>query len=800
MIYACALAKSLKLANIEGVRQATLKEIIEKLPEDPSITKMEAIALTDQDVTSIQGKKLCGSLVRKHPNIIICYLYKSENNGKLIEAKENIHKQRLAKISPETVERAMSHFLSDAKITTDDVIKFTNDKAPEVEKGKKSGFFNLFKKSDSTPKQKAKPKHKNIGGAVGSANTTRNVPMGKRRKKERYIEEEDINDLPSELRESVIRNDTNDQSEIQSFSSDVSENEAIIVDNDPVDNSSTPMTSTGAGSFSNDDGEVYIANEPARTFEAPNDITPQRGGTAERLEAQMDKTGQFTGVPESLGLGNKAMPKPRKAELNLEKTNLNIPSFEERMSQMNIEDAYDYVASAMQKGTITRELLNEDTEFANCMLLLEQWDKEMGEIYRDPTKSAQTRWNEIRELAYKRTEKAGILNSKIANKVCQMISTITSTCERNVFSEIDEIRHGIATVVDAQVVNMRDEEVTKLIEERNKIADNLRNTLMTIIEIYKLMDANVEDILKSQSDGLPSNNSMVSNQLVFEKENFIPDNAAAIATRVLSDLKDGLVKFSQMEKHLQSLILDVFKLIDKDSTIIKEQEDRYKKLKAVRVEETVTITNVLKNVLRVFVGPSEAGTTATALTWAGLRARRQNTLLIDARPDNMRTVNYGESPMEAMDYLKRNERDHFRVLKLNSVTPMDIDELLGILETKTDYFSSINLIMDDTQVDLVNRCIDRALSINVITNSTVANIERTRGIIADLRPENVGLKIIAIDPVVERMEFIQSLSAQDSIFKLVNLPYMKDIRACGIRHEAPYKREAVATVFEEAFR
>lgn len=794
MIFACALAKSLKLAKFEGVQQSSLKEITEKLAEDPDITRMQVVALTDQDVTSIAGKRLCDSLKRKHSKIIVCYMYKAESNADKIGAGDNVFKQRLSKISPETVKRTMSRFLDGVDINTDEVVKLSNDSIPDIDsrdkEKKKSGFFDMFKKS--TPSKPKKDSSRNIPNSRTTGNADV-LPKVQHKRKRRVQEEEDINELPSELRSKVIGNDTDEDLEV--FSSSVSEDEAILID-DTFDDQPVMANQSGRirshKSDVNDD-EVYIANEEY------SDTVSEK----QEQEAVVSHAANInsTDLQATINLNGLQMPNPRKADkMYLDKSNLNIPAFEDRMVRMHIEDTYDFIAGSMQKSSITRELLNTDTEFANCTLLLEQWDKEMGSIYTDMEMSPKERWNRIRELAYKRTEKAGVLNSKIANKVGCMISTITSVCERSVTNEIDEIRKGIASVIDAQVVNLREEEVSKLVEERNDIANRLRETLMTIVEIYKLMDVNVEDILEAQADGLPSNNSMITNQLALERDNFIPENSGLLAAKVLEDLKDGLVKFSQMERSLQSLILDVFKLIDKDSTIIKEQEERYRKLKAVRVEETVTITNVLKNVLRVFIGPNEAGTTATALTWAGLRSRRQNTLLIDARPDNMRTTNYGEAPTEAMGYLNSNGRDHFKVLKLNSTTPMDIDELLAILETKTDYFGSINIILDDTQVDIANRCIDKALAVNVITNSTVGNIERTKKVIGELRPENVGLKIVAIDPVVERMEFIQNLSAQDSIFKLVSISYLREIRACGLRREAPYLRETIATVFEEAFR
>ena len=88
----------------------------------------------------------------------------------------------------------------------------------------------------------------------------------------------------------------------------------------------------------------------------------------------------------------------------------------------------------------------------------------------------------------------------------------------------------------------------------------------------------------------------------------------------------------------------MFKLCEEDATIIEYQQKLINLLRAQRVEDVVIVDNVIKNSLRIFVGPADTGVTATAVTWSGVVSRRQNTLLLDLT-GNSKLRQYGLEPV-----------------------------------------------------------------------------------------------------------------------------------------------------------
>lgn len=743
MIYAASLASYLKKAKIEGLFQSSIRDIRAKLPDDPRTSKMDVIVLAEKDVTSLQGKRILTEIPKRHEDITVVYIYQAEENGGLLSEGPKIHKFRLSKISAETVGRVMGKVLEGLDISSADKRVFTNEDAEAEVKGEESkskGFFGFLSSKNKKDSKETKNKIRRPGG-------------GK-------VEFEDTG---------FIKNEYPEESEIE-IDSDMQELQKHAL-------SPQEIAQREQGIADEDEEAVVIYSGESDTQE---DTYPE-------VEQQPELEFSNTEMPKR----NPPVQESRKPE---------HISLQERIERVNFGDAYDLIKTSLSRSELNRDLLQQDAEYAGCKYVLEQWDREILQLSRDSSISAEERFSKIRELAFKRTERKGTANNKLMQYMSVIMNTVTEVCQKTINEKSDELRKSLATVIDVQVVNATEQEMAKLIGERNKVIVELREYLADIVNIYQVMDISVSDMINSQTEDLPSANTFVNNQFALEKDLFVPQNASMLTARILNDLRDNLLKFSQMENLLQSLIGSVFNLIDKDSAIIQEQEKRYQMLRDVRVEETVIITNVLKNALRIFVGPNEAGVTSTALTWAGLRARRQNTILIDLREDNSKLTNYGESPMDMNEFLDGNEQRHFVVLKGKLNSKLDLEELINRLSKKTDYYSSINLIFDDSQVAYVNRCVDSALSVNIITNSTISNVEKTKMFMTDFMPSNVGIKIVAIDPAVERLEFLQKLDVDQYVSQVIGIAYMKDMRQCAIRNEHPYERQVIADTFEEAFR
>lgn len=744
MIYVASVAPYAIKAGVKGIHQTNIKDIRAKLPDDPKISKMDVLCLSDKDITSLQGKSLINDIKRRHEDIRVLIIYRSESNGKLIPSDANITKVKVSKLSSETVERTINNFIDGMDISSKETTTFSNDDIDE-----NAVLSKKTKKREFSPKPKEEKKKSTGWGLFRRSNSDENLPDTKRSKTSKKFDDYDDDD----------DNDIDDLNDLSLSSEEVEtlRKEAML----PTD------------------------------YETPENINSYNIDSEPIVEDNINIEITQKGFPTE-------MPEPRRVESNIDiKQSI---SMEERIQNISMYDGYEVIKKALTIDTLNRALIKEDTEYAGCKFTLEQWDREILDISRRTNTSPEEKFRLIRELGFKRSERTGTLNNKLMEKISSMMTTITLTCEKEVKVKVEEIRRGLAAVVDMQYVNASEEESRKLLDERNKLIVELKETLMNIVEIYKLMNFSVEEFILQQGEGLPSKNDFIANQFVLEKELFIPANAGRLAAKISSDLHNNLLTFSQMEKSVESLITIVFKLIDKDSAIIQEAEERYKRLRAVRVEETVTLTHILKNILRVFVGPDNVGVTSTALTFAGLRARRHNTILIDLRNSDDKLIKYGVESMDLQDFLQSNIQDHFVVCKGYAKDILNLDDILMRLETKVDYYSSINILLDNNQVDFVNRAVEKALSVNIVTDSAIQNVEKVRMFLTKFYPENVGTKLVVIDAAVERLEFLQKINADENIYQLIGLPYMTSMRACSIRQEPPYEREDISTIFEEAFR
>lgn len=479
-----------------------------------------------------------------------------------------------------------------------------------------------------------------------------------------------------------------------------------------------------------------------------------------------------------------------------------VKTLEERIKECTSFSDWNLFKNLLDKDTIVRDLMTENNQFAETISMLRNVEQEIITIFKDENKTSEQKFEEIRELGIKRSGYKASWNNMITEKVMSILATMTTSAESIIHSRIREITSALDKFSSNTKLYYKEdkEKLDKLIKERLDLQFQLHELSKSLITVYQSMDETVNDIIKSFDNELPSENTYINEIYKTSKNIFTPINAPQLATKLMSDLQKNRISLSALEKTIQEVIAKVFQLCELDETIILHQNKLIKLLEANNVEDVVIVDTILKNALRLYIGPYEVGTRATAITWAGILSRRHNSLLIDLTGSN-KFRSYGIEPVTLENFLNNRIQEQFLCVEGDLLsTSAKIEDVIAELKTRLNYYPYINIILEASQTSLIKILAEHALSVTYITDCTTRGNTLLGNAIDNITIENIARKIVLIDPPTDEMSILQELNMDPLVTKLITLPHLSKMKACSIKSLPPFNDRDITSIFEKSFR
>lgn len=484
-------------------------------------------------------------------------------------------------------------------------------------------------------------------------------------------------------------------------------------------------------------------------------------------------------------------------------TDVNRPSgkLEEYLANLNNVEDWSIYKESLNKDSVVRELIVENSEYAGLVAMLDVLDKRIETVWRDSTLSATQKFEKIKEIGLEKATVRAATNSINVEKAISIISTIILSAKRTVDEKINSIDSAMQKIsVDRETI-ADTSYIDKAIEERMKVQMELLETSRGILDLYKSVESLVSEEIKELDAKLPSANEFINNMVKpVGAQIFTPQNTAALANKLNKALQENRIVASEMETSVNNIIKIMFELCSKDEEIIRYQQQTINLFKANRVEDVVITNSLLKKSMNLFIGASNTGRSATAITWSGVLSRRNNCLLLDfTKTPKFRE--YGIEPVSLDDFMTRRIEQQF--LCVESGRPLTSEELQEVVEqlrARLNYYSYVNVILEDTDINGLNQLSVDALCTYYITNCTSLSIACLETVFEKHKYDNIARKLVTIAAPVSPLMIADQLGADVSIVKLITLPNIDAIRACALRHDRPYEFNDVACIFEEAFR
>ncbi|WP_239617465.1 hypothetical protein [Cohnella mopanensis] len=475
-------------------------------------------------------------------------------------------------------------------------------------------------------------------------------------------------------------------------------------------------------------------------------------------------------------------------------------SLEQRIREIGEFANFGFFKEALRKDVVLAELMDQNTEYAGLVNMLEAYDREIASIFQEANLPAEQRFEMIRAISIDRSTFSGMHNSIIADKLAAIMEAIVSSAEATVERRIETLREALGVVTSAELLYDDHGKLEALIDARMRVQVDLMELSKEIIEVYMAMDKTVTEHLDGMGAEFASDNAYINEIMQPIKPLFLPQNIAAVTNKLIGDLHKKRVVLSIVEEKIKKLIDLVFKLCEEDATIIDYQQKLIRLLMAQRVENVVIVDHVIKYCLRIFVGPTDTGRTATALAWSGIVSRRKNTLLLDFTGSS-KLRQYGVEPVELTTFLNDRLERPFVCVEGNLEEAWEkADEVVAELKTRLNYYAHIHILLDAGQTELLNRLAKSALSVHFLTDCTPRGNRLLKQTIEHFRADNVATKAILIDPPVDPARVLADLSLDPLMTKAIILPRLQHIRACSLNQAKPYESWEVVEAFEEAFR
>lgn len=473
---------------------------------------------------------------------------------------------------------------------------------------------------------------------------------------------------------------------------------------------------------------------------------------------------------------------------------------EEDIKRANTVGDMALFQSAVNRDAIVQELLKENSQYVGAVNMLDAIELQIKTIFADSKINAEEKFNSLYQLASQRANYRALTNDILVSKVVNILVTVTQKIESIYNARIQDTQTQIFSMRQAKnkIVEAPD---THFIE---KLGEMQAECTVMLSQLYNVVDSVAtlkKDVTLDVYDDRPCTNDFINNTAYSgTSTSFVPENTEEIILKLMQALSNGEITYSAIEQKVKGLLSTTFEL----ANLFKEGIDKlisWNTLLSVNnVEEVVVKETALKWALRIFVGASDTGTTATTLIASALYARKGNTLLIDLS-GHCDYERYGEELTSFDEFMREQTQKPMCVVSayLNDDSEK-IQQLVFRLREAVSYYRYINIVLDPSQVSTLKQLERDAISVGYITNCSPASLAFIRKAFSENDYTNIGRKIYMIDPPEQMNKILNKIGADLMSTKCIYIPYSRDVRACAVSGMRPYDLSDVRSLYEDVIR
>lgn len=460
---------------------------------------------------------------------------------------------------------------------------------------------------------------------------------------------------------------------------------------------------------------------------------------------------------------------------------------------------FEQLREDLKVNEVIRKLEKENSSYKSLKQTIEMIDTEINSILLNQTISQDERFEKIINLLKTRSEKRTFLENSEAGQFYHISDVLVEATRAKVDKVVKLVENKYASKELGDIYRDNVANIQKLNEEKFKTQVALNNIVLSLNKTLNVYDElKTELISKFAEEGLT--------KLEVFNANIRPDFGSGTSENVTEMVNEIIRKATKTEqdytlvvKRVSDAMEEMFKLQKINEEIIKSTTFTNKILVANRVEETVTITNPMKSSLRLFVGASNVGKTATAHIMARIQARQTTACVVDlSQKSNLSRYTDVYNLSEIIKNGKAPEVDYAAIVQDEVTSSMvEVEKALEILVNK---FKFVILLIEDNDKEAYDYFVDKALSVNFVVDDTINSIEKIKPLTENILLPNTAVKLIDMHTELTPLELCQMYKVDPTNCKIIKIPKMPEIRRAVREGRDPAMNEDVKIAFENLLK
>ena len=492
-------------------------------------------------------------------------------------------------------------------------------------------------------------------------------------------------------------------------------------------------------------------------------------------------------------------------EEELPKTEETPATSMERPLEERIRDLNPFASSLakfreyIKKTEITSDIIRENSRYASALQMFDLLDKEIVNIANDTSLYPEEKMAKLKEKILTRIGYKEQLNNILVEKAYQVILAAVATAQDSMQKYAISLDDRLGHVEAKNLLYANQDDLNATIRERQSLIMDIIEAKAKLTEILGMLHDSQKEIAEELNADIPATSPRINEIFKHDPTLTMTENAGELLIKLGQALHKGDISFSAIENQLQTYITSINTLCLRDKTEIEMVRSMCDIMTAQRVEDVVIVDSLLKNCLRAFIGPEYVGTRTTAITWAGMMSRRQNTLIIDLTGDN-KFANYGIQAVPLEEFMVERIQRPLMAVYGNVDTIDGLHEVVAELKTRLSYYPYITFIFTSAQIDLLNSIVSDTLVVHFVTDGSTRSMAIMKNVISRFEDGNIAKKLVITRSSVDPHRVVSEIGIDPMTTKLICIPYMEEMQTMELLKKQPHENNSILTVFEEAFR
>lgn len=452
---------------------------------------------------------------------------------------------------------------------------------------------------------------------------------------------------------------------------------------------------------------------------------------------------------------------------------------------------------------LLKELINNNTDYRTVEQQLSALSAKVFSIMSNseyPT--LKEKLERVKAVMYNRREYATHSNLLIQQYIEKILNTVTDATLRIIDNRLEEIQQSINLSLRAyngEVFHLG--RLAGINEERANLLLDLSTLDKECSELAtQLFDTShsIADIMKDKENKL-TGSDIIDMRIKTVEKTIISENSLRLIQSVLETASINNDKYDECCMKVSKMINNIIRLLELDEETISAQQALLKLIKSKNIEDTVIANSLLKKSIRVFVTMKDTGSSIVPYILSYYKSRQNKNVLLVDMTGRCKWSDYGiRNYTNFESYSTSMYEERFIAVEGNPLNMNNIQKFMNILSKSADFYSVINIVLDASQIDILNVILPEVLTVNYLVDTDIHRVDAMKYCINETIVDNICRRVILNKCDMNIAKFVTRLGLEECLdIQILSIPTVVQILQAPFDNFCPVEVDRVEEAFKE---